>query len=42
VLRQGLEAVPAEYQPFDRVTSSSIGVTVVNLWAIRGDSCIYF
>ena len=33
--RQGLEPVPAEYQPFDRVTSSSIGVTVVNLWAMK-------
>ena len=36
VLRQGLEPVPAEYQPFDRVTSSSIGVTVVNLRAMKG------
>jgi hypothetical protein len=33
VLRPGLEPVSAEYQPFDRVTSSSIGVTVVNLGA---------
>ena len=36
VLRQGFEPVPAEYHPFDRVTSSSIGVTVVNLRAMKG------
>ena len=35
VLRPGLETIPPEYQPFDRVTSSSICVTVVNLC----DSC---
>ena len=39
-LRQGLEHVPAEYQPFDRVTSSSIGVTIVNLWAMKGNGGI--
>jgi hypothetical protein len=32
----GLEPVPAEYQPFDRVTSSSIRLTVVNLRARKG------
>ena len=31
VLRLGLEHVPPEYQLFDRVTSSSVRVTVVNL-----------
>ena len=36
LLRPGLEPVPAEYQPFDRVTSSSICVTVVNLRAMKG------
>ena len=35
VLRPGLEHVPDEYQPFDRVTSSSIGVTAVNLRAVK-------
>ena len=46
VLRPGLEQVPSEYQPFDRVMSSSIVVTVVNLRPMklyeRGNSCIYF
>jgi hypothetical protein len=32
----GLEPVPPEYQPFDRVTSSSIRVTVLNLRALKG------
>ena len=36
VLRPGLELVPPEYQPFDRVTSSLIRVTVVNLRAMNG------
>ena len=36
VLRPGLEPVPAEYQPFDRVTSSSIRLTAVNLRAVKG------
>jgi hypothetical protein len=44
----GLETVHAEYQPFDRLTSSSIRMTAVNLLAMkefgwRGEkSCIYF
>jgi hypothetical protein len=32
----GLEPVPAEYQPFDRVSSSSIRVKFVNFRAIKG------
>ena len=36
VLRPRLEPVPPEYQPFDRVMSSSIRVTVVNLLAMKG------
>ena len=36
VLRPGLEPVPAEYQPFDRVTSSSIRLTAVNLRTMKG------
>ena len=36
VLRPGLEPVPAEYQQFDRVTSSSIGLIAVNLRAMMG------
>jgi hypothetical protein len=35
VLRPGLEIAFPEYQSFDRVTSSSIRVTVVNLWAMK-------
>jgi hypothetical protein len=31
----GLELIPAEYQPFDRVMSSSIRLTVVNLRAMK-------
>ena len=46
VLRPVLEPVPPEYQPFDRVTSRSILVTIFNLRAIQeyewGNSCIYF
>jgi hypothetical protein len=44
LLRPGLEPVPPEYQPFSRVTFSSIRVTVVNLRAMKlyGYSCIYF
>jgi hypothetical protein len=35
VLRPGLETIPAEYQPFDRVTSNSVRVTFVNLRAMK-------
>ena len=36
LLRSGLERVLAEYQSFDRVMSTSTGVTVVNLRAMKG------
>jgi hypothetical protein len=46
VLRPRLEPILAEYQTFDRVTSSSIRLIIVNLRAMkgyeRGNSCVYF
>jgi hypothetical protein len=36
VLRPGLEPVPPEYRPFNRVTSSSFRVITVNLRAMQG------
>ena len=41
VLLPGLEPIPPEYQLFDRVTSSSIRLTVDNLRAMKGcEVCI--